>query len=100
MLDKSISEVSCTSTSVAQRPSGQTGILSLDFTVELSDKYPEQPVIVHFTKDKKYHDQCKEYLEPRGVATFPEIEQSLEVLSIPARCARSPGVQNREWTGA
>jgi acyl-CoA synthetase (NDP forming) len=77
----------------------ETGIPSLDFVVELSGKYPEKPVFVTFTGDKKYFDQCKEYLEPRGVATFPEIEQPFEVLSILARCARSIGVESTERTG-
>jgi len=31
-------------------------------------------------------DAAKAYLEPRGVPTFPLIEQPFEVLSILARC--------------
>ena len=34
-------------------------------------------------------DECKAYLEPRGIPTFPEIEQPFEVLSILYRCAQA-----------
>jgi acyl-CoA synthetase (NDP forming) len=64
----------------------ESGIPSYDFLVDVARKYPEKPVMVAFTGDKQYMDECREYLEPRGVATFPEIEQPFEVLSILARC--------------
>jgi len=64
----------------------ETGIPSYDFIVELAQKYPEKPILVSFSGDKKYVDECKEYLEPRGVPTFPEIEQPFEVLSMLVRC--------------
>jgi acyl-CoA synthetase (NDP forming) len=64
----------------------ETGIPSYDFIVELAQKYPEKPIFVSFTGDKQYVDECKEYLEPRGVPTFPEIEQPFEVLSMLVRC--------------
>ena len=64
----------------------ETGIPSYDFIVELAQKYPEKPIFVSFSGDKQYVDECKEYLEPRGVPTFPEIEQPFEVLSMLVRC--------------
>jgi acyl-CoA synthetase (NDP forming) len=64
----------------------ETGIPSYDFIIELAQKYPEKPILVSFSGDKQYIDECKEYLEPRGVATFPEIEQPFELLSILVRC--------------
>ena len=63
-----------------------TGAPPLDFIVDLSRKYPEKPVYVTFSGDKKYMDQAKAFLEPRGVPTFPMIEEPFEVLSILARC--------------
>jgi acyl-CoA synthetase (NDP forming) len=63
-----------------------TGIPSYDFIVDVARKYPQKPVIVTFSGEKQYMDECREYLEPRGIATFPEIEQPFEVLSILARC--------------
>lgn len=64
----------------------ESGIPSYDFIVELAQKYPEKPIFVSFSGDKQYVDECKEYLEPRGVPTFPEIEQPFEVLSMLVRC--------------
>ncbi|NLI31695.1 MAG: hypothetical protein GX422_02775, partial [Deltaproteobacteria bacterium] len=51
-------------------------------------KYPEKPVFITFSGDRKYNEECKAFLEHRGVATFPEIEQPFEVLSILSRCGR------------
>jgi hypothetical protein len=34
-------------------------------------------------------DAAKAYLEPRGVPTFPLIEEPFEVLSILARCRKA-----------
>ncbi len=66
-----------------------TGVPPYDFIVELANKYPEKPLFVTFSADKKYMDECKDYVEPRGVPTFPEIEQPFEVLSILYRCTRA-----------
>ena len=64
----------------------ETGVPSLDFIVDLAERYPEKPLYVTFSGQKRYMDAAKEYLEPRGVPTFPLIEQPFEVLSILARC--------------
>ena len=66
-----------------------TGIPSYDFIIELAKKYPEKPILVGFSGDKACMDECKAYLEPRGIPTFPEIEQPFEVLSILYRCAQA-----------
>ncbi|HQN20467.1 MAG TPA: hypothetical protein PKV86_15050, partial [Syntrophobacteraceae bacterium] len=63
-----------------------TGVPPFDFIVETARKYPEKPLLVTFSGDKRYEDECKEYIEPLGVPTFPEIEQPFEVLSILSRC--------------
>ena len=64
----------------------ETGVPSLEFIVELAGRYPEKPLYVTFSGQKKHMDAAKAYLEPRGVPTFPLIEQPFEVLSILARC--------------
>jgi len=60
-----------------------------DFIVDLAKKYPDKPIITTFSADKKYMDECKDYIEARGVPSFAEIEQPFEVLSFLYRCARS-----------
>jgi acyl-CoA synthetase (NDP forming) len=66
-----------------------TGVPSLDFIVELSRQYPEKPIYVTFSADKKHMEAAKAFLEPRGVPTFPLVEEPFEVLSILARCRRA-----------
>jgi acyl-CoA synthetase (NDP forming) len=66
-----------------------TGIPSYDFILDLKNRYPDKLVMVTFSADKKYMDECKNYLEPRGVPTFPEIEQPFEVFSILHRCTKA-----------
>jgi acyl-CoA synthetase (NDP forming) len=67
----------------------ETGVPPLDFIVELARRYPEKPLYVTFSGQKKHMDAAKAYLEPRGVPTFPLIEEPFEVLSILARCRRA-----------
>jgi acyl-CoA synthetase (NDP forming) len=67
----------------------ETGIPSLDFMVELAHRYPEKPIYVTFSGDKRHMDAAKAFLEPRGVPTFPLIEDPFEVLSILAKCRRA-----------
>ena len=66
-----------------------TGIPPFDFIVDLARKYPEKPVLVTFSGDRYYEEQCKAFIEPRGVPSFPEIEQPFEALSILSRCAQA-----------
>jgi acyl-CoA synthetase (NDP forming) len=67
----------------------ETGIPSFDFIVELARKYPKKPVLVTYSGEKQYMEDCKGLIEPAGVPTFSEIEQPFEVLSILARCRRA-----------
>jgi acyl-CoA synthetase (NDP forming) len=67
----------------------ETGVPPMDFIVELARRYPEKPLYVTFSGQKKHMDAAKAYLEPRGVPTFPLIEQPFEVLSILARCRQA-----------
>ncbi|MFH1092099.1 MAG: hypothetical protein V1742_11080, partial [Pseudomonadota bacterium] len=67
----------------------ETGIPSLDFIVELAGRYADKPIYVTFSADKKYMEAAKAFLEPRGVPTFPLIEEPFEVLSILSQCRRA-----------
>jgi acyl-CoA synthetase (NDP forming) len=63
-----------------------TGTPPLDFIVQVAEEYPDKPVYVTFSGDKKYMEEAKAFLEPKGVPTFPLIEEPFEVLSILHRC--------------
>jgi acyl-CoA synthetase (NDP forming) len=67
----------------------EIGVPPFDFILELVKKYPEKPVLVSFSGDKECMEECKAFLEPRGVPTFPEVEQPFELLSILVRCHRA-----------
>jgi acyl-CoA synthetase (NDP forming) len=66
-----------------------TGVPPFDFITELAKRFPDKPILVSFSAEKQSMDECKEFLEPLGVPTFPEIEQPFEVLSILYRCKRA-----------
>lgn len=66
-----------------------TGIPSYDFIVELARKYPEKPILITFSGDRRYEEECKAYLEPLGVPAFYQLEHPFEALSILSRCARA-----------
>ena len=63
-----------------------TGVPPFDFLVDLAAKYPQKPIYVTFTGERKHMEAAKAFLEPRGVPTFQLIEEPFEVLSILARC--------------
>lgn len=67
----------------------ETGVPDPSFILELAKKYPEKPILVTFSGDKRCMDEYKAALEPRGIPTFPEIEQPFEVLSILAQCQKA-----------
>ena len=67
----------------------ETGVPPLHFIVELAKQYPAKPIYVTFSAEKKHMESAKEYLEPRGVPTFPLIEEPFEVLSILNECRRA-----------
>jgi len=63
-----------------------TGVPPLEFIVELAERHPEKPILVTFTGDKGCMEAAKAFLEPRGVPTYPLIEEPFETLSILYRC--------------
>lgn len=60
----------------------ELGRPNMDFLVEMAQKYPEKPLYVSFTGIKERMEEAKAYLEPRGIPTYPFIEQPFEVLSV------------------
>ena len=69
--------------------SEEVGMPDLNFLVSLAQKYPEKPMYVTFSGEKKLMEEAKAFLEPRGVPTFLLIEEPFEVLSILDRCRRA-----------
>jgi acyl-CoA synthetase (NDP forming) len=67
----------------------ETGAPPLDFIVDLARRCPDKPIYVTFSAERKHMDAAKAFLEPRGVPTFPLIEEPFEVLSILARCRQA-----------
>jgi len=65
-----------------------TGVPSFDFIRDLASQFPDKLILVTFSGEKRYMEECKAFLEPLGVPTFPEIEQPFEVLSILERCRK------------
>jgi acyl-CoA synthetase (NDP forming) len=66
----------------------ETGVPDLQFVVDLARRYPEKPIYVTFSAEKKHMEAAKAFLEPRGVPTFPMIEEPFEVLSVLTQCRR------------
>jgi acyl-CoA synthetase (NDP forming) len=67
----------------------ETGVPPFDFLVDLARRYSDKPLYVTFSGEKKHMEAAKAYLEPRGVPTFPLIEEPFEVLSILYKCRRA-----------
>lgn len=64
----------------------ETGVPPLNFFVDLARKFPQKPLYVTFSGQRKHMDAAKASLEPRGVPTYPLIEEPFDVLSILAQC--------------
>ena len=67
----------------------EVGVPPLDFLVTLAKKYPEKLLYVTFSAEKKHMEAAKAFLEPRGVPTFPLIEEPFEVISILNQCRKA-----------
>ncbi len=72
------------------------GVPPLDFLVRLAKKYPAKPLYVTFSAEKKHMEAAKAFLEPKGVPTFPLIEEPFTVLSILNRCRQAMKRPGRE----
>lgn len=67
----------------------EIGVPSFDFLLDFRARYPQKPILVTFSGDKDCMEQCKAYLEPRGIPTFFEIEYPFVALSILVRCGQA-----------
>jgi acetyltransferase len=67
----------------------ETGMPDFAFLVDLSCRHPDKPLYVSFSGDHDCNEAAKAYLEPRGVPTFPLIEDPFKVLDILVRCRRA-----------
>lgn len=67
----------------------ETGVPPLDFIVDLAARFTDKPIFVTFSGEKKHMEAAKAFLEPRGVPTFPLIEDPFEILSILFQCRRA-----------
>jgi acetyltransferase len=65
-----------------------TGIPNLQFIVDLAAEFPDKPIYVTLSGEKKHMDAGKAFLEPRGIPTFPLIEQPFKILSILNKCRK------------
>lgn len=65
------------------------GIPPLDFLVRLANEYPEKPLYVTFSAERKQFEAAKAFLEPKGVPAFMLIEEPFEVLSTLNRCRQA-----------
>jgi acyl-CoA synthetase (NDP forming) len=64
----------------------ETGVPPLDFMADLSRRFPEKPIYVSCSGQKKHMEAAKAFLEPRGVPTFWFAEEALEALSFAVQC--------------
>jgi len=62
---------------------------SYQFVLDLVEKYPKKPILISFSAENECAEECRAFLEPRGVPTFSEIEHPFEALSILMRCQRA-----------
>ena len=67
----------------------ELGIPDLAFLPALAERYPEKPIYVSFSGDHAANVAAKEFLEPRGIATFPLIEDPFKALDILVRCRKA-----------
>lgn len=67
----------------------ETGVPSMEFIADISDKYPDKPVLVTFMGEHRHNVDAKAYLEPRGVPCYMQVEEPFEVLSLLAACRRN-----------
>ncbi|MBI77158.1 MAG: hypothetical protein CMM53_05165 [Rhodospirillaceae bacterium] len=85
-LDAVLSDRNIDAAVVIMMLTSETGIPKMDFLVDVSEKYPSKPVYVTFMGQHEHNVAAKEYLEPRGIPCYMQVEEPFEVLSILAKC--------------
>jgi acyl-CoA synthetase (NDP forming) len=69
----------------------ETGAPPLDFIVDLSHRFPEKPIYVSCSGQRKHMKAVKAFLEPRGVPTFWFAEEAFEALNFAVQCREAMG---------
>ena len=64
----------------------ETGVPSLDFIVDLARCFPDKPIYLSCSGQKKHMEAAKAFLETRGVPVFWFAEEALEALSLAVQC--------------
>tara|TARA_Y100001936_G_scaffold254145_1_gene325643 strand:+ start:4158 stop:5549 length:1392 start_codon:yes stop_codon:yes gene_type:complete len=67
----------------------ELGEMKLDFILDLKRRFPEKPIYISFSGDENSNAAAKSFLEPKGVPTFPRIEDPFKVLDILVQCRKS-----------
>ena len=67
----------------------ELGMPTLDFIPELVGKFKTKPIYVSFSGDASCNLEAKNFLEGKGIPTFPLIEDAFKVLDILARVRTS-----------
>lgn len=67
----------------------RSGVPDYDFIVDLAQRHAEKPILVTFSGEIKHYETAKAFLEPKGVPTYPLIEEPFEVLGILAQCRKA-----------
>lgn len=66
----------------------ELGVPSLEFIPELAKRYPKKPIYISFSGDHECNADAKAFLEPRGIPTFPLIEDAFKALDVLVRARR------------
>jgi len=64
----------------------ETGVPSLDFIVDLARRFPDKPIYLSCSGQKKHMEAAKAFLEPKGVPMFWFAEEALEALNFAVQC--------------
>ena len=67
----------------------ELGEMNLNFIVDQKKDHPDKPIYISFSGDEGSNAVAKAFLEPKGVPTFPRIEDPFKVLDILVRCRES-----------
>lgn len=67
----------------------ETGIPPYQFLVDLARRHHDKAILVTFSGDEEEFRHCRDFLEPRGIPTFLDLEMPIRALAILARCRRS-----------
>ena len=66
----------------------ELGMPALDFIPKLAKKYRRKPIYISFSGDQACNEEAKAFLEPRGVPTFPLIEDAFKALDVLVRARK------------